>query len=422
MLTVGTRIKIIAFVLISITVVVYVGLRYADLGRLVGLRGYYVVKVDLSDGGGIFPNAEVTYRGVPVGRVGAVDLTASGVQADLDIDTSAAPIPSSAEAVVADRSAVGEQYVDLRPKTDKAPYLADGATIAQRNTQLPPPVQNVLGDVDKLADSVPTKSLQTVVDELYTATQDQGPNLQTLLDTGSRLTTAAIDDVPHTSQLIDDGRTVLRTQAGERDALRTFGTDAALLAAQLDSSDTDLRRLIANAPPAVDQVAGVLRDTNPTLSTLFANLLTTSELTLTRQDGLSELLSVAPATIAAGSTVINQNGARIGMALTFFDPLPCTAGYATTYRNGLDTSASRALNTAARCTMPAGSGVEVRGSANAPSGGGVPTAASAGTFALAGPVQGSAATRGAALPGALGLPALPPGPTGMDGLLGLGAR
>lgn len=420
MLTAGTRIKVIAFVLISITVIVYIGLRYADLGRLVGLRGYYVVRVDLSDGGGIFPNAEVTYRGVPVGRVGALNLTDTGVQAELDLDDSSTRIPSTVEAVVADRSAVGEQYVDLRPRTDSGPYLTDGSTIAQRNTQLPPPVQDVLSNVDQLANSVPKKSLQTVVDELYTATQNQGPNLQTLLDTGNQLTAAAIQDVPQTSQLIGDSQTVLGTQSAERDALESFGRDARLLAAQLDSSDTDLRRLIANAPPAVDQVSGVLRDTNPTLSTLFANLLTTSEVTYTRQDGLSELLSVTPAAVSAGSTVINQNGATFGMALTFFDPLPCTSGYATTYRNGLDTSPSPALDTAARCTMPASSGVQVRGSANAPDGGGVPPAASAGTFALAGPPQDTTAR--AALPGALGLPALPAGPDGMDGLLGLGSR
>jgi phospholipid/cholesterol/gamma-HCH transport system substrate-binding protein len=416
MLTAGVRIKIIAFVLISITVIVYIGIRYADLGRFVGLRGYYVVSVDLSDGGGIFPNAEVTYRGVAVGRVGALDLTDNGVRAELDIDNSSADIPSNAQAVVADRSAVGEQYVDLRPKTNAGPYLADGSIITEQHTTLPPPVQDVLSNVDKLASSVPTQSLQTVVDELYNATQDQGPNLQTLLDTGSQLTDSAIQDLPRTTELIDNSQTVLGTQADEHQALETFGEDARLLAGQLDSSDADLRKLIAGAPQAAEQVDGLLQDTNPSLSALFANLLTTSDIAVTRQDGLNELLSVLPADVAAGNTVINKNGARFGMALTFFNPLPCTAGYAgTTYRNGLNTSPSGPLNTAARCTMPAGSGVEVRGSAHAPSGG-VPPAASAGTFALDGTTTQSAAN----LPGALALPALPSGPTGMDGLLGLG--
>ena len=55
------------------------------------------------------------------------------------------------------------------------------------------------------------------------------------------------------------------------------------------------------------------------------------------------------------------------MALTFFNPLPCTAGYqGTKVRNGLDTSPGPPLNTNARCTSPASSGIDVRGSAHAP--------------------------------------------------------
>src|SRR5262249_4143463 len=68
-----------------------------------------------------------------------------------------------------------------------------------------------------------------------------------------------------------------------------------------------------------------------------------------------------------------------GVALTFFNPLPCTAGYhGTKIRNGLATSPGPPLNTGARCTSPASSGINVRGSAHAPS------ANSAGLAALLG--------------------------------------
>jgi phospholipid/cholesterol/gamma-HCH transport system substrate-binding protein len=373
MLTIGIRIKVVAFLLVGIAVVVYVGLRYADLGRYVGLRGYYVVQLDVSEGGGIFTNAEVTYRGVPVGRVGNLNLTPSGVEVDLKINDSAPHIPASVKAAVADRSAVGEQYVDLRPTRSSAPYLTGGSTIQRQDTTLPPPVQNVLSDVDNLAASVPQQSLRTVVDQLYDATNGQGPNLQVLLDSTSQLTSSALATVPQQTALINGSRTVLATQSAETDALTDFGRNARLLAGQLDKSDPDLRRLIDTAPQAVNQVSGLLQDTNPSLSVLLANLLTTSELATTRQNAIQELLSVTPAAVAAGSSVITNNGATFGMALTFFDPKPCTAGYqGTTERNGLDLTPQKPLNTQASCTLPPNSGVDVRGSANAPSGGPVP--------------------------------------------------
>ena len=131
-------------------------------------------------------------------------------------------------------------------------------------------------------------------------------------------------------------------------------------------------------------MAELLASINPSLGALIANLLTTSEVSLTRGRALQELLSVLPADVAIGSTVINGKGASFGVALTFFDPLTCVAGYGgTKYRNGLATSPGT-LNTAARCTLPASSGVDVRGSANAPSGGSVPPPAQPGLARLLG--------------------------------------
>jgi phospholipid/cholesterol/gamma-HCH transport system substrate-binding protein len=171
----------------------------------------------------------------------------------------------------------------------------------------------------------------------------------------------------------------------ESGELNAFGHNSLLLAAQLDRSNGDLQRLIVNTPLAASQLAGLLQDNDITLGALIANLLTTSEVTLTRGKALDELLSALPAAVAAGSTVITSKGARFGVALTFFSPLPCTAGYGgTVYRNGLDTSPAPPLNTRARCVLPPGSGVDVRGPANAPSGGGVPPAATPGLASLLG--------------------------------------
>ncbi|GIH18427.1 hypothetical protein Raf01_65990 [Rugosimonospora africana] len=367
MLTGMTRLRLVAFAVIGVLVIAFIAVRYADLGRYVGLRGYYVVHVELREGGGIFTNAEVTYRGVTVGRVGAMRLTGDGVEVDARIDDSAPRIPSDVRAVVANRSAVGEEYLDLRPQSDNGTYLAEGAHIERANTQTPLPVTGLLTTVDGLANSVPQQSLRTVVDELDTAFAGRGQDLQILLDTSSSLANAASNDIGPTTTLIDNGQVVLTSQRDESDALESFSHDLNLLAAQLAGSDPDLRRLLAAAPEAADQITGLLRDTDPALGALLSNLLTTSDVALVRQDGIEQTLVTLPAAVAAGSTAIGPSGAAFGMVLTFFDPLPCTAGYGgTQYRNGLVTSPNANPNTGARCTSPPSSGVDVRGSANAP--------------------------------------------------------
>ncbi|HTU75006.1 MAG TPA: MCE family protein [Trebonia sp.] len=375
MLTVLTRAKVALFVVLAVVALAYAGIRYAGVGRFFGVPGYYVVKVNLAQAGGLYTDADVTYRGVTVGRVGSLSLAGSGVQADLDIDNSAPRIPAGSQAVVADLSAVGEQYVDLRPTSSAGPYLTAGDVIPQADTAIPAPVTGLLTNVDALARSLPTSSLQTVVNELYLGFNGQGQDLQKLLDDFSDYTRAANASITPTSELIGDSQGVLATQEQDSGYIESFATSIEELAQQLESSDPDLRALITAAPKAAEQVSGLLNDNDPDLGLTIANLLTTSELADSRQPALQELLSALPALAAIGDTVVTKDGANFGLTLTFFDPLPCTDGYqGTTYENGTDTRPGT-LNTNAACDSPSSTGIDVRGSAHAPSGGPVPKAA-----------------------------------------------
>lgn len=406
MLTLGTKVKLIAFAVLAVVVLAFTAVRYANLGRFIGLSGYYPVKMYLPESGGLYNDANVTYRGVSVGRVGSMGLTANGVVVNLDINNTAPKIPATGlQVTVADLSAVGENYVNLRPQTSSGPYLTAGSVIPQHVTQLPLPVTSLLSSLNALVSSVPQQSLRVVVDELGNAFQGQGPNLQVLLDTSSTLTKAASQDIPQTTRLIDDGRTVLATQAAETAAIKSFGASARNLASQFASSNGDLTNLLINGPQAAEQVAGLLQDNSITLGAVIANLLTTSDVTLTRQSNLDEMLSALPAAVAAGNTVITSKGANFGLSLTFFSPLPCTSGYGgTVFHNGLDTSHVLPLNTSAACTSPVSSGIDVRGAAHSPSSGGVPA-----------PVPPGSGGAGA---GAGGLP-VASGAASMSELLGL---
>ncbi|MFF5990103.1 MCE family protein [Prauserella flavalba] len=373
MLTTRVRIQVIAFVVVALGTVAFVGANYAGLARLFG-DGGYVVRLQLSEGGGIFTNGEVTYRGVAVGRVGDMRLTDDGMEADLVLESSAPPIPVNSQAVVANRSAVGEQYVDLQPRTEDGPFLTDGAVIPREATTLPMPVEDLLANLSAFTESVPTESLQVVVDEFYDAMRGAGPSLQVLLDSSSSFTRTAAEHLPQTSALIDDGATVLRTQADSSQAWRSFADNAVLLAEELASADGDLRRLIGTAPQAATQLSGLLEDTDPALSVLVANLLTTARLFEARPEGMEQFFVVTPKAVAATSTAITPDGGDLSMVLTFFDPQPCVRGYEGTNRRPADDLSPAPLNTSAACTLPKGDPGSVRGSQNAPSAG-VPEAA-----------------------------------------------
>lgn len=367
MLTRAVRWQVLAFVVISLAVVAFVGANYAGLDRLFG-GGTYTVRLELADGGGLFTNSEVTYRGVAVGRVGDMRLTDRGMEADLLLDDSAPDIPVDTKAVVANRSAIGEQFVDLQPRGDGGPFLSDGDVIRREQTSTPMPVTTLLSDLSALNESVPTESLRVVVDELYTAMNDTGPSLQVLLDSTMSFTGQAAAHLPQTTMLISDGATVLRTQLDSSNEWRQFSYNAKVFAQELAKSDGDLRALIGAAPAAATQLSQLLADTNPGLPVLVANLLTTSEIFESRIGGMRQLFVNLPKAVAATSSSIRPDGAHLSIILNFWDPAPCVQGYNTPYRQGEDTS-YLPFDTTSACTLPYGDPRLVRGAQNAPTAG-----------------------------------------------------
>ncbi|MBC9730423.1 MCE family protein [Streptomyces sp. TRM68367] len=369
MITRMVKAQLLAFATVTAVGVSYVGAEYVGLTDSLLDRGY-TVTADFADSGGIFTGAEVTYRGVPVGRVGDLRLNGSGVIVPLNIEDGAPRIPADTLAVVADRSAVGEQYVDLQPRHSGGPYLMKGSAIPRGSTRTPLPVTDLVLSLDRLVNSVGKDNLRTTVDELGKAFSGTGPNLSRLVDSGNELVESASDSLPQTISLIEDSRKVLKTQADKGSAIKSFSRDLAALTQQLKSSDGDLRRLIGNTAPAGQEVDSLLKSTRPDLPVLLANLISGGQVTKARLPGVEQALVTFPVVVAGSYTVIPGDGTtHFGLVVNADDPPACTQGYGTQRRDPSDTS-KRPANTDARCTAPRGSKTSVRGAQNAP---GAPT-------------------------------------------------
>ncbi len=365
MITKGVKAQLIAFAAITALGMSYVGARYAGLADRV-LSSGYTVRAAFPESGGIFTGAEVTYRGVPVGRVGALRLTSpSGVSADLHIQGGPS-IPSDTLAVVADRSAVGEQYVDLQPRTGGGPYLHNGSTIARRDTRVPLSTTELMLSLDRLVGSVDKQDLRTTVAELGKAFAGTGPDLVRLVDSGNALVDTASGSLPQTISLIDNSRTVLKTQADEGSAIRSFSHDLASLTDQLKNSDKDVRGLLDAGTSASGELDSLLLDNRAALPVLLGNLVSGGQIMVARLPGLEQTLVTFPVVVAGSFTVLPGDGTtHFGMVLNAGDPPPCRQGYNTQWRDPSDTS-QRPGNTSARCALPRGSSSSVRGAQNAP--------------------------------------------------------
>ncbi|TCN38641.1 phospholipid/cholesterol/gamma-HCH transport system substrate-binding protein [Kribbella orskensis] len=369
MISKTVRVQLMVFLLITVVGVAYVGGKYAQVDQLL-FDDDYTVSASFAESGGIFSGAEVTYRGQPVGRVGKLELLSDGVEVDLDIDKEV-KIPNDLVAVVANRSAIGEQYVDLQPRRDDGPYLQDRSKIARQDTAIPIDTTELLLNLDQLVNSVDKNSLKTTVQELGDALRGKGSDLQKIIDSSGLLINDADANILQTIKLINDGSTVLATQVASGDAIKTWAKNLALLSETLVSSDANLRSVIDNGSAASQQVTALIQENRADIAVLLGNLLTVNEMTAVRLDAVEQLLVVYPAVAMGGYVVPAKDpgtghyDAHFGLVLGFSPPA-CRAGYNGTDKRVPQDTTNKPANTKAGCTASPGSGVNVRGSQNKP--------------------------------------------------------
>ncbi|MDO9378213.1 MAG: MlaD family protein [Nocardioidaceae bacterium] len=354
------KVQLLVFLLVTAIGTTFVGGKYAQLDRLFVDRTY-PVSVSLPDSGGSFAGAEVTYRGVSIGRVGSLELTETGVEAVLDIEKSAPEVPADVTAVVANKSAVGEQYVDLQPQSSGAPYLEGGSSIPRDRTAIPLDTQTLLVDVNNLVNSVDKSNLKTVVNELGTAFNGTGRDLGRIIDTSNSFIETADDNFDITAELIGNSTGVLQTQIDAEGDIKDFSRDLRLLSDTLVSSDGDLRTILDDGPRTASQLRQVVAENADDLGALINDVRTTNRIVVTRLDGIRGLLILYPYVLQGGWSVVAPDGAgnfdaHFGLAITT-DPKICTDrdGYRP-MRPPADTS-PETFDQKVECTLPADTSV-----------------------------------------------------------------
>ncbi len=364
-----TKIQLMVFVLITMVGVAYVGAKYARLDRLV-LDDSYSVVAHFAESGGIFEGAEVSYRGVSVGQVEDMVVTDEGVDVVLSIDDDSEPIPVDSRALVGNRSAVGEQYVELQPETDDGPYLGEGSEIDLDMTETPISTTTFLVDLDRMVNSVNKESLRTVVSEMGLAFNGTGEDLGQIIDTSNSFIKTANDNFDVTSALIKDSNTVLKTQLDSASAIQSFSGDLAKLSDTLVKSDADFRRVIDNGSATADQLRTFLEENDVNLGQLINNLVTTGEVVVKHLDGIEQVLVLYPYVVEGGYTVVSKDpdtglyNAHFGMVTTS-SPHVCTGGYESTDTRPPQDTADRPMNMKAECNEPQ-SQSNARGGQHAP--------------------------------------------------------
>jgi phospholipid/cholesterol/gamma-HCH transport system substrate-binding protein len=366
MLTPFIKRQLYMFLTLTVVALSVLGIYYLQIPTLVGI-GRYDLTADLPASGGLYPTANVTYRGITIGKVLDVEPTPNGARAKLSID-SRYKVPIDATANVHSVSAVGEQYLDLVSTGNPGKFFAEGQTITKGT--VPSEIGPALDTANRGLEVLPKEKIPKLLDETALAVGGLGPALQRLTDATQAIVGDFHTQINDINDIVQHSGPVLQSQVDSGDAIQRWSHNLNVLAAQSAQEDQHLRSVLTQAAPTADQVNEVFTGVRDSLPQTLANLEVVFDLLKRYHKGLEQVLVFLPqgASIAQTVSAPFPNMAALDLALAINQPPPCLTGFipAEQWRSFADTSVEP-LPVGTYCKIPMDTPANsVRGSRNIP--------------------------------------------------------
>jgi len=267
-LTPVIRVQLAIFLALMLLALGVLGFYYLRLPTLAGI-GQYTLYADLPASGGLYKTANVTYRGIQIGKVTDVEPTERGARATMSI-SDRYKIPVNASANVHSVSAIGEQYLDLVPEGNGNQYLSDGQTITKGT--VPDEVGPALDSANRGLEVLPKEKIDSLLSEAAQSVGGLGPALQRLVDSTTAIASDFRDNLDPVNNIIARSAPILDSQVNSRDAIGQWAANLNVIGAQAAEQDAALRSGLQQAAPTADQLNSVFSGVQDSLPQTLANL------------------------------------------------------------------------------------------------------------------------------------------------------
>jgi phospholipid/cholesterol/gamma-HCH transport system substrate-binding protein len=345
------RIQLVLFTVLTVIALTVLGWYYLRLPSMAGV-GQYTLQAELPASGGLYRTANVTYRGITIGKVTEVEPTESGARATMSIEERY-KIPVDASANVHSVSAIGEQYLDLVSEGNAGQFFAPGQTITKGT--VPREIGPALDAADRGLAVLPKEKIAGLLDETAMAVGGLGPALQRLVDGTQAIVTDFDTNIGDINAIVDNSAPILDSQVNSGDAIRQWSANFNSIAAQTAQQDQTVRSTLSKAAPTAEAVSAVFSDVREALPQTLANLAIVLDMLKRYNDGLEQTLVILPqgAAVAQAVAAPFEHAAALNFSLTINQPPPCMTGFlpATEWRSPADTT-TEPLPSGTYCKIP----------------------------------------------------------------------
>lgn len=190
-----------------------------------------VVTADFVDTTGLYVGNQVTYLGVPIGSVVAVDPRGASMRVVMHLRPGT-QVPADAGAEILQSSLVTDRYVELGPAYTGGPTLASGAHISTAHTRSPAGVDEIATAIDNLVTALNGNlrsghgtlgsGLGTLLATTARALRGNGTALRSALANGQGALQVLTSKDAALTQVSDDLRELVDVLARRDARIRTF--------------------------------------------------------------------------------------------------------------------------------------------------------------------------------------------------------
>ena len=261
-----TRRVLLNLVFFTVLSLVMVGWVVSNVVTIRRIERPYTLRGQFAATGGVGKNAEVTYLGVPVGTVTAVERVTGGVLVSMDIGRGF-DIPMGSSANIQRKSAIGEPIVDFRPpagwqgRGDPMPKSSKEFVVPMNQTTVPRELSELLRSASRLVSSIPPDSLATLLREAAAGLQGRSDALRSLGDATEELGTTLASRTEALDRLSQNNTALTKLLADRSGTITTTLNDLDLLAKTLREGRGDTNRLLDEGPKLLSETSSLVEST-----------------------------------------------------------------------------------------------------------------------------------------------------------------
>ena len=265
----------------------------------------YRFKVNFPEATQLAQEADVRISGVPVGRVKKKELDGDLTSVEIELDEQYAPVPADSEAVLRQKTLLGETYVELSPGTTGGPMVPDGGELDEG--QVSPTVE--LDEIFRAFDAKTREAFRVWLDQQGRAFEGRGEDIN--------------DALGNLAPFAEDTSEVLEILDRHERATQQLVRDTGEVFAALTERKGQLRQLIVNSNRLFDATArrdAELADTFRVFPTfLDESRVTTDRLTEFAGDTDPLVTQLRPAARELSPTLISLAGLAPDLKAFFRD-------------------------------------------------------------------------------------------------------